>query len=214
MMNEVSSELIIRIAMVILAYLIGSIPFGYLIGKIFYKKDIRQSGSGNIGATNALRSFGVSVGIFVLSLDLLKGFLAILLARYLLADFNVYIVLSGLFVILGHVFPIFLQFKGGKGVATSAGVFLALSTVPLLITLLSFIIIVWITRFVSVGSILSAICFHILVLSQEVINNTNNIALVVFTTVVVLLLIYKHQDNLARLLNGTENKLEFKKKNK
>ncbi len=197
---------------VVISYLIGSIPIGLIIGNVFYKKDIRKSGSGNIGATNALRSFGTVTGIIVLLLDMLKGYAVVLLAQNFFPQNSTIIVVCGAFVVGGHVFSLFLGFKGGKGVATAGGVFLALAPVPLLITLCAFIIITAITRFVSVGSILSAICFHILALAEQVIYVTNNIAMVVFTTLIVLMLIYKHQDNLARLLNGTENKITFKKR--
>ncbi len=211
-MNVANYSLLVMYVYLVLAYLFGSIPFGYLIGRIFFQTDIRKGGSGNIGATNAMRRFGSFTGVIVLILDLLKGFFVVILGQYLFHYSNVFVVLCGACVVLGHVFPIFLGFKGGKGVATAGGVFLALSPIPLLITILCFIVITWITRFVSVGSVLSAVCFHILALSQQVINNTNNIPLVLFTTLIVLLLIFKHQDNLARLLNGTENKIQFNRK--
>ncbi len=197
---------------ILVSYLIGSIPMGFLIGSLFYKKDIRNSGSGNIGATNALRSFGATTGVIVLILDMLKGYVMIRIAQFLFPGMNVMIVACGAAVILGHVFSIFLGFKGGKGVATSGGVFMALALNPLIITLIVFVIITAITKYVSVGSILSAVCFHILALAEQVIFVTNNIPLVVFTTLTVLILIYKHQDNLARLLNGTENKISFSKR--
>lgn len=213
-MNAANYEFGFKILIILLAYLLGSVPIGYIVGKVFFKKDIRQSGSGNIGATNALRNFGTGTGLIVLALDLLKGFLVVKLAASIFPSSNLIIVLCGVFAVIGHVFPIYLGFKGGKGVATAGGVFLALAPIPLLITILCFITITWITRYVSVGSILSAICFHILALSEQVIRNTNNIAMVVFTTLIVLLLIYKHQDNLSRLLNGTENRISFKKSGK
>jgi len=209
-MNEVNYKLLLT-GIIAICYLIGSIPMGYLIGRLFFKKDIRSGGSGNIGATNALRSFGTVTGIVVLLLDGLKGYACIALARLILPDGNHYAAFAGVAVVVGHIFTVFLKFKGGKGVATSAGVFLAIAPVPLLITLLTFVVVTWLTKYVSVGSILAAVAFHILTLSKEVIYNTNDIPMVVATTVVVLLIIYKHQDNLARLLNGTENRFSFKK---
>lgn len=193
------------------AYLLGSIPTGWLIGKIFFGRDIRQSGSGNTGATNALRSFGSKVGFTVLFIDMLKGLAAIILARQILKLEANWISACGLLVILGHVFPVWLKFKGGKGVATAAGVFAALAPLPFLIAIICFITITVLTRYISVASILSAICFHFVTIFQQVILNTGNFGLLFLVTIVVLMILFKHSTNLERLILGTENKLCFRK---
>ena len=197
-----------------IAYLLGSIPFGWLVAKIFYNTDIRAKGSGNIGATNALRQFGTLTGVIVLLLDMAKGAAVVLLARTVFTPGDPLIVLSALFAILGHVFPVWLGFRGGKGVATAGGVFLALAPVCLGITLLTFIIIVALTRFVSVGSMLGSMCFFFLVLHKILIERSGDYALLGLVALVVIMIFYTHRQNLARLINGNENKITFTKKGK
>lgn len=194
------------------AYLVGSIPMGYLVGKLFYKTDIRTAGSRNIGATNALRLFGTRTGIIILLLDMLKGFAVVILSKMLLGDYPWLVVLSGLVVILGHIFTIFLGFKGGKGVATAGGVFLALAPGELGLALLFFIIIVLITRYVSLGSILAAISFGIFVSLRQYFSPSPDWVKVAFTVVVVAMIIYKHKENIGRLIRASENKIRFTKK--
>ncbi len=204
------------------AYLIGSIPFGYLAGKLLHKRDIRSGGSGSIGATNALRQYGLKTGIMVLVLDLLKGLLVAWLLRHLAADLmcgsglgipaaRFVFLLPALAVILGHMFPVFLNFKGGKGVATAAGVFLILAPVPLLIALLVFVIVTAISRYVSLGSIFAAVS---LVVAEALLNlflkDVSGFPWV--TLIVALLVICKHRQNIQRLQAGNENRLTFPKK--
>ena len=208
----------------LLAYLIGSIPFGWLAGKLLHKKDIRDGGSGNIGATNALRQYGVKTGVLVLLLDLLKGFavawLLLNVVPGLLGNFvpalpterNVFL-LPALAVILGHMFPVWLNFKGGKGVATAAGVYLALAPVPLLAALLVFLLVTALSRYVSLGSILAAaflfaaeLLWNIFVLREP--------EFPWLTLIVALLVIYKHSPNILRLLEGRENRLSFGNRSK
>ncbi|PKN80458.1 MAG: acyl-phosphate glycerol 3-phosphate acyltransferase [Candidatus Cloacimonetes bacterium HGW-Cloacimonetes-1] len=196
----------------IAAYLIGSIPMGFLMGKLFFKSDIRTSGSGNIGATNALRSFGVVAGVIVLLLDAAKGFLAVYIAKTLFPDVTPIIILTGAMVVIGHVFSLFLRFRGGKGVATAAGVFVALSWLPLLLALMVFILMTSLTRYVSVGSILGAISLQIFTIIQSILQNSSDVYLVLFTSLIVLLIVLKHQSNLSKLIAGNENKISFKKK--
>jgi glycerol-3-phosphate acyltransferase PlsY len=196
----------------LLAYLFGSIPFGWVIGKVFYKKDIQKDGSGNIGATNALRLYGTRTGLIVMLLDLGKGFLVTWLAKSLLTPGSPIVALCALFVILGHVFPIYLRFKGGKGVATAGGVFLALAPLSLLIAIVSFIAIVAYTRYVSVGSISAAILFELHSLWQIKTSGNGDYASLALITIVVLMIVVKHRQNIVRLLNGTENKIKFTKK--
>ncbi|MBW6514366.1 MAG: glycerol-3-phosphate 1-O-acyltransferase PlsY [Candidatus Syntrophosphaera sp.] len=196
------------------AYLIGSIPFGYLAGKLLHSKDIREGGSGNIGATNALRLYGLKTALPVLILDILKGFaVAWLLYKVVgvqpLSPFVHSLPL--LMVILGHMFPVFLGFKGGKGVATAAGVYLYLIPLPLLLVLLVFIVLTALTRYVSVGSIGAALSL-LLVHSIHNLRTGDPMGFPWLTLVVVALIIFKHQQNIKRLLEKRENKLSFKSK--
>lgn len=217
-------QVVIWFLVCLLAYLIGSIPFGWLAGKFFHKKDIRSGGSGNIGATNALRQYGVKTGILVLALDLFKGFAAAWLllnvvpglvsnlAGALPTERNM-LLLPALAAILGHMFPVWLNFKGGKGVATAAGVYLVLAPVPLFAALLVFLLVTALSRYVSLGSIVAAaslfVCellWNIFVLREP--------EFPWFTLFVALLVIYKHSQNIMRLLEGRENRLSFNKKDK
>src|SRR5690242_10441971 len=154
------------------SYLLGSIPFGYLLVRVFRGEDIRQTGSGNIGATNVARSGAKGLGIATLVLDALKGAVAVVIAGYVAnaelkasacpcADPTQLMAVAALFAVLGHVFPVWLKFKGGKGVATALGVFCVLFPKAILIALAIFILTVAITRYVSLGSILGAITFPI-----------------------------------------------------
>lgn len=196
----------------IASYLMGSIPVGYIVGKVFYHQDIRKSGSGNIGATNALRLFGTTVGVLILLLDMFKGFAVVMVAKSVFGPASVLPVICALAVILGHIFTIFLGFKGGKGVATAGGAFLALAPLALLITLITFIIITALTRYVSVGSILGALVFGAIVWFQQLSLDQPNYLMAIFCSLVVLMIVYKHKTNIGRLLKGTENKIKFTKK--
>jgi len=204
--------LIKLLILLVSAYLIGSVPIGYIVGRVFFRRDIRTAGSGNIGATNALRAFGTTVGVIILLLDMLKGFGTVMLAKAVLGSDSGWIAACGLAAILGHIFTIFLRFKGGKGVATAGGVFLALAPLALLMTLLSFIVITAITRYVSLGSILGALGFGVMVIMQQLMLVKPDYPLMVMSVAVVLMIILKHKDNIRRLLQGTENKIKFTKK--
>jgi glycerol-3-phosphate acyltransferase PlsY len=199
------------------AYLLGSIPFGYLLVRIFRGEDIRQTGSGNIGATNVVRSGAKGLGIATLALDALKGALAVGLAavfagsKYnLCGDFAQHpcalalrlMSLAALCAVLGHVFPIWLRFKGGKGVATALGVFCVLFPKAILVALAIFILIVLITRYVSLGSILGAIAFPV---AAYFMQNPEWVSLLLASSV-SLIIILKHHQNISRLLAGTENR--------
>ena len=203
------------------AYLLGSIPFGFLAAKA-RGIDIRNVGSGNIGATNAMRVLGKPAGIAVLLLDALKGFAACQFLPPLVFNglaphysgiglpfsdqpFDVQVrlkVVAGIFAVLGHNYPCWLKFKGGKGVATSAGVYVALAHWPLLIALAVFILAVALTRYVSVGSIAAAIALPVAVWWLP----PHNVMLGVVTTALGALAVYKHKTNLQRLMAGTENR--------
>jgi glycerol-3-phosphate acyltransferase PlsY len=194
------------------AYLLGSIPFGFLVAKA-KGIDIRAVGSGNIGATNALRVLGKPAGIFVLLMDVLKGFAAVWLCTALVKKFNMDAnvetlrVLAGIGAVLGHNYTCWLHFKGGKGIATTAGVYLALAPWALLAALAVFLLAILITRYVSVGSMLAALA---LVVTVWVMTPANRL-LGLVTTALGALAIYKHKSNLQRLRAGTENRLGKKK---
>jgi acyl phosphate:glycerol-3-phosphate acyltransferase len=205
----------------VMAYLLGSIPFGYLLVRIFRGEDIRLSGSGNIGATNVARSGAKGLGIATLAL----GALAVWLARAIVASkyplchehgtlhvfFCVYALpfeaVAALFAVLGHMFPVWLRFKGGKGVATALGVFCVLFPKAILIALAIFILVVATTRYVSLGSILGAIAFPV---AAYFIEHPDSVSLVL-ASLVALAVILKHHENIGRLLAGTENRFGGKK---
>lgn len=194
-----------------IAYLVGSIPFGWLMGKLFFKEDIRQAGSGNIGATNALRRFGTVPGIIVLLLDMAKGFGVAWFASSQLAPGSFWIPLAGAMVIVGHMFPLWLNFKGGKGVATAAGVFIALTLWPVLIALGVFLITVFVSRYVSLGSILAALALLVSSIVQQSVKGWD-LPMLIFITLLVIMIIVKHLANIKRLLSGTENRITFSRK--
>ncbi|MBM4403594.1 MAG: glycerol-3-phosphate 1-O-acyltransferase PlsY [Candidatus Cloacimonetes bacterium] len=204
--------MILRIIMLVAVYLIGSVPTGYIMGRIFFGLDIRTSGSGNIGATNALRHMGVKAGIIVLILDMLKGCLAVLLMRYFFRGEQGIIALGAMVVILGHVFTVFLGFKGGKGVATAAGVFMILSPLSFLISILCFTALVLVWRYVSLASMISALVFYTLNMSEVCCGSYENMPKAVLVTIIVLVIIIKHRSNIGRLIEGTEIKIGPKKK--
>ncbi len=207
-MNSVSD------LMPLFAYLLGSIPVGWIVARLFFHTDIRDKGSGNIGATNALRQFGTTVGLIVLLLDMSKGILAVLLAKSIYGSGALMVVICGLLAIMGHVFPIWLKFKGGKGVATAAGVFVALTPISLLIALLVFIVIVAITRYVSLGSIVAALSLLVVNVISIFRQAHKDYALLILVVLIVTMIIYKHKDNIARLIRGNENKISFTRKGK
>jgi glycerol-3-phosphate acyltransferase PlsY len=202
------------------AYLLGSIPTGFLVARA-KGIDIRNAGSGNIGATNAMRVLGKPAGLFVLLLDALKGYAAVAflapqifnwLAPHLglVPDFSVepfelrlrLLVIAGIGAVLGHNYTCWLKFKGGKGIATTAGVYLALAPWAVLVALIVFILAVALTRYVSVGSIAAAIALPVAVWMMT----PHNLFLGLVTTALGLLAIYKHKSNLQRLKAGTENR--------
>ncbi len=205
-------QIFIRIALVILAYLIGSIATSVWVGKWFYNKDVRKFGSGNAGATNTIRVLGWKAGLPVLIFDLFKGWLAVQLA-YLTSfyipksdDFITYQLILGGAAILGHIFPLYVGFKGGKGVATLFGVILALNPVPTAICMGVFLIIVLLTKYVSLGSIIAGFSFPFVVI---LIFHTTTPSMVIFSLVVAILLLFTHQKNIERLLRNEESKATF-----
>jgi glycerol-3-phosphate acyltransferase PlsY len=204
--------------LVILAYLIGSIPTSVWVSKSIFKFDIRDYGSGNAGATNSFRVLGPKWGSFVMLVDVLKGVIAtslyILIPYYLtneLARTNFMIIL-GLAAVVGHIFPIWAGFRGGKGVATILGMALAIQPAVALLCLVVFAFTLLTTRFVSLSSMLAGVAFMILILF---IFDEKETLYRLFAIIVAFMVIVTHQKNITRLLNGTENKVPlFRKKNK
>ncbi|MBD5389513.1 glycerol-3-phosphate 1-O-acyltransferase PlsY [bacterium] len=199
---------------VAIAYLLGSISFAVWIGRIFYKVDVREHGSGNAGTTNTIRVLGWKPGLFVLLLDAFKGWLAIHIGDGLMPECyagwqEYYDVLLAVSVLLGHIFPLFTGFKGGKGVATMVGIVLALYPEAFLGAFAVFMLVFLLTHYVSLASILAAVVFPILdifVFHQE------HIVLMIFAILVPLLIIITHRKNIGRLLKGEESKMYIWKK--
>jgi glycerol-3-phosphate acyltransferase PlsY len=199
--------------LILLAYLLGSIPTAVWYGKTFHKIDVREHGSGNAGATNTLRTLGNKAGFIVLFIDLLKGYLATSLIYFSSFEtqnqnyFNFQMAL-GVTAVFGHVFPLFAGFKGGKGIATLLGMCIALNWQIALICIVVFVTIVSITKYISVGSMGAASLAAIL----SFYFYTNNVIANCFFCAIAILVVYTHRTNITRLRTGTENKLSFKKK--
>lgn len=193
------------ILFIIIAYLLGSIPSALIIGKLTQKIDIREHGSGNMGATNAFRILGTKAGIIVTLADILKGTLATLIpllaAMYI--DIDVSRLLIGLFAVLGHTFPIFARFKGGKAAATSAGVILGVSPLMFVIILLLFIIILYLSKYVSLASMLTGIIASVI---AYFISDSFLFWVILILTIFVCI---RHKDNIKRIKNKTEPKITW-----
>lgn len=204
---------IYSVALAVISYLIGSVNSSIIISKAVTGKDIRQSGSGNAGATNMLRTMGKKYAIITLIIDILKGVVSILLAK-LAINFGAPLYctyIAGVCAVLGHNFPVFFGFKGGKGVATSLGVVLLLDWKIGLFTLVIAIAIMAITKYVSLGSIMAAVIFMVAQIIMMAINKSFNAVQLVCVLILGILLIVRHRANIVRLVNGTENKLGAKK---
>ncbi len=196
------------IILIILAFLIGSIPSSVWIGRIFFKVDIRKMGSGNAGATNTIRVLGWKAGIPVLIIDIFKGWIAVYIANFFFFDFvgNQFIyfkIILATSAVLGHIFPIYVGFHGGKGVATLLGVGIALFPLASLIIAGLFLVILFISRIVSVSSIIASIAFPIVVIF---ILNTEEVPLIILSIVVAVFVPITHKKNIKRLLKGEEKK--------
>ncbi len=210
---------IVYVLVAIIAYLLGSIPFGYILVRIFRGEDVRQIGSGNIGATNVARK-APGLGIATLLLDVAKGYAAVKIAWYI-ADRTVmakgsalnprplYLILglAAVLGILGHLFPVWLKFKGGKGVAVGVGVFLAVVPTAVLIVLVIFAVMFAVFRYVSLASIIATAAFPLV---AYLLISTGDRLLLPFMCAGSLLIILKHHQNIRRLLAGTENRLELR----
>ncbi|HNT42343.1 MAG TPA: glycerol-3-phosphate 1-O-acyltransferase PlsY [Tenuifilaceae bacterium] len=208
-------EILSKIAIVFLAYLMGSIPTSVWVGKIFYGVDVREHGSGNAGATNTIRVLGLLPGIVVFIVDVLKGYLAVRLLY--LTDF--YIPKTGMFInfqlilgiaaMIGHIFPIFAQFRGGKGVAVLSGVVFALHPYATLIVFGIWIVSVIITGYVSLSSMIAGFSFPLILIF---VYRTTNPSLILFAFILAILMLFTHQKNIERLFKGEESKFHLKKK--
>jgi glycerol-3-phosphate acyltransferase PlsY len=201
------------ILVVLAAYLLGSVPFGLLLAKLLGGPDVRKTGSGNIGATNVARVVGPIAGILTLLLDAAKGTLAVWLAARVLQGDATGMVVAGLFALLGHCFPLWLRFRGGKGVATAAGVFLALSPPALVGALILFLLVVGFWRYVSLGSLAAAASIPLFVYLLWAPHFAPPESVTLGSLAIALLVIFQHRGNITRLARGEEPKFSLKKEN-
>ena len=202
-------------AFCVLAFLVGGIPFGYLLGRVLLNDDIRKHGSGNIGATNAARILGWKWGFIVLFLDALKGLLPTLATKLYLQDhgstgmMNLGAILAGICCIVGHMYPIWLRLRGGKGVATALGVILVIAPQASGVALVTFLIVMGLTRIAGLASIVSVISFtvaHMILMGANAFE-FEQLPMTLFSTLVPALIVWKHRSNIARMLRGDEKKM-------
>ena len=212
--------MIVYIIMAIIAYLIGSVNFSIIFSKRFAGFDVREKGSGNAGTTNMLRSVGKKAAVITLICDILKGVVSIGIAILLgnIPDLNkeLLVQIAGVSVILGHTFPIFFGFKGGKGVATSLGVLLLSNWQIGLICLVFALVLMILTRMVSVGSCAAAVLFPVLTLFINenytvLTEGKTGSVYFIYSVILAVIVLFNHRTNIKRILNGTENKVNFKK---
>ena len=196
-----------EILLILLGYLYGSIPFALVIGKVFYNSDVRESGSGNLGGTNAGRVLGKKAGISVIVLDALKAVIIFYLSSYLSLKFNLnpdikYI--AGLACIFGHCYPIFAEFRGGKAVSTSLGYFLCIEPLYAVVAIVVFLLVLKISKYVSLSSISTALIV-LCITPFLAVSITAKLCMLV----AVILLVYRHKDNIKRIKNQTESKIQW-----
>ena len=189
------------VVFILIAYLLGSIPSGLIVGKIFYGVDIREHGSGNLGATNAFRTLGIKAGSVVIIADILKGTLATLLPIWFGADLHPLV--AGMAAAVGHIFPVFAGFRGGKAVATSGGVLLAYEPVLFLLLVVAFLISLYISKYVSLSSIIVSIIAVIYTFFK------GDIPLIIVVLFLASFVIFRHRANVKRILNKTEPKIKW-----
>ncbi|HKZ66249.1 MAG TPA: glycerol-3-phosphate 1-O-acyltransferase PlsY [Chitinophagaceae bacterium] len=216
------------LAIIVLAYLVGSIPTSIIVSKLTKGIDIRNYGSGNAGGTNVMRVLGWKQGLFVMVLDALKGVLAVVVVARLFSgdvpfnnatpfdDFTLIQIFAGIAAVVGHIWTVFAGFRGGKGIATALGMLLMIATVDMLIAVGAFIIVVYVSRYVSLGSIIAAVVVPLALVVRENIFNVDiqgYNTILPFIIVTSLLVIFTHRKNLVKLLNGNESKITFSKKN-
>ena len=213
--------MIFNVITAIIAYLIGSVNFSVILSKKMAGFDVREKGSGNAGSTNMLRSVGKKAAAITLICDVLKGVVAIIIAIILGNIFNdsnkeLLLQIAGIAVVLGHTFPIFFGFKGGKGVATSLGILLMSNWQIGLICLVFALVLMVLTRMVSLGSCMAAILFPVLTLFINehytvLTEGKSGNVYFVYSVIMAIIVLYNHRSNIKRILNGTENKISFKK---
>ena len=196
-----------EILLILLGYLYGSIPFALVIGKVFYNTDVRESGSGNLGGTNACRVLGKKAGISVIVLDALKAVIIFYLSSYLSLKFNLnpdikYI--AGLACIFGHCYPIFAEFRGGKAVSTSLGYFLCIEPLYAVVAIVVFLLVLKISKYVSLSSISTALIV-LCITPFLAVSITAKLCMLI----AVILLVYRHKDNIKRIKNQTESKIQW-----
>lgn len=212
------------LVIVFLSYLIGSIPNSIIVGKLVKGIDIRDYGSGNAGGTNVYRVLGWKYGILVILLDALKGALAVILVARLhygsipfenatpFDDFTLIQIIAGLSAVVGHIWTIFAGFRGGKGIATALGMLLTIITVDMLVAIAVFLVVVLISKYISLGSILAAISVPVILIIRENVFNVDiqgyNVVLP-FTIAISILIVYTHRSNLSRLFKGKENRIHL-----
>ncbi len=207
-MLEVSvTTLLISLA----AYILGSIPFGLILAKLFGRTDVRKGGSGNIGATNVARVVGPLAGILTLILDVAKGSAAVLLAARLSKDSATWMMIAALAALVGHCFPVWLKFKGGKGVATAAGMFLVLCPLAFLGSVILFVLVVTFWRYVSLGSISAAAAMPLLMYFLWAPRHAPPLVITFGSLAAAVLIVCKHAGNIRRLAQGVEPKFSFGK---
>lgn len=185
----------------VIAYLLGSIPSALIVGKIGFKIDIREHGSGNLGATNAFRVLGVKAGSIVTIADILKGTLATILP--FLLNIELYQLAIGLFAVVGHTYPIFANFKGGKAVATSAGIILGINPVLFLIMISTFVLTLYLSKYVSLSSMLTGLVTIIISIFYK------DIGLTIVISLLTIFVVFRHLENIKRIRNGTEPKIKW-----
>lgn len=223
-MNDVILVVMYSLGAALVSYLLGSISFAVLFSKLFAKKDVRDEGSGNAGMTNVLRTIGKLPAVLTLVCDLLKAIAAIFISRWVFSYLpfnemvNVGAYVGGIAVVIGHIYPVFFNFRGGKGVLTCAGVFLVLDWKLCLVSIAIFLIVTLLTGYVSLGSILSMAAAPIstlivgLTLRADVLMTRTVIWQTIFLCIIAGISIFMHRSNIKRLLNGTENCFKKKKK--
>ena len=200
------------ILLFLVSYLLGSVPFGLILTKVFLGADIRNAGSGNIGATNVARVAGPLLGVLTLTLDAGKGWLAVWLADRMTHGEAGVMVMAGFFALLGHCFPVWLKFGGGKGVATAMGIFAALCPEAMVAALILFVLVVWFWRYVSLGSLAAAAAIPLLVYLLWAPHFAPPNIVTAGSLAIAALVIYQHRGNIGRLARGEEPKFSFRRK--
>ncbi|MCP3740962.1 glycerol-3-phosphate 1-O-acyltransferase PlsY [Rossellomorea sp. BNER] len=183
------------------AYLLGSIPSGLIIGKVFYKTDIREHGSGNLGGTNTFRTLGIKAGLIVTIMDIIKGTIATQLPN--LFDSEIHMLLAGVIAVVGHMYPIFANFRGGKAVATSGGIILGYAPLLFILALTVFFLCLYLTKYVSLSSMLTALIAFIYTLF------TGDLPLIIVLFALSTFVFYRHRANITRIRNKTEPKIKW-----